>query len=246
MLISGFTVIIAMAGMLLSGDKTFTSFAIGTMTVVAVAMIGSLTVLPAVLSKLGDQVEKGRIPFVHRLRRDDGEGGRFWGTILRPVLRHPAISAVASAAVLVALALPAFHLHTADSGLDALPKSQPELKAFHAHRRRVPGWRRRCDRGASRAATALRVQAAIADLKTKALASGEMQNPIQTRQEPVTAPRTQVDDPARRRAARTRSRTTRSQRCARELVPATHRHRSPVWSTPWAAARRVRTTSTRR
>ena len=68
-LISGITVIIAMAGMLLSGDKTFMSFAIGTMIVVAVAMIGSLTVLPAVLSRLGDQVEKGQIPFLHRRRK---------------------------------------------------------------------------------------------------------------------------------------------------------------------------------
>ena len=56
-----------MAGMFLSGDKTFMSFSIGTMMVVAVAMIGSLTVLPALLSKLGDRVEKGRIPFVGRL-----------------------------------------------------------------------------------------------------------------------------------------------------------------------------------
>ena len=82
-LISGFTVIIAMAGMLLSGDKTFMSFAIGTMMVVAVAMIGSLTVLPAILSRLGDKVEKGRIPFLHRLRRDNGDGSRFWGAILQ-------------------------------------------------------------------------------------------------------------------------------------------------------------------
>ena len=88
-LISGITVIIAMAGMLLSGDKTFMSFAIGTMMVVAVAMIGSLTVLPALLSRLGDKVEKGRIPFVHRLRRDNGDGSRFWSAILKPVLRHP-------------------------------------------------------------------------------------------------------------------------------------------------------------
>ncbi len=68
-LISGFTVIIAMAGMFLSGDKTFMSFAVGTMIVVAVAMLGSLTVLPAILSVLGDKVEKGRIPFLGRLRR---------------------------------------------------------------------------------------------------------------------------------------------------------------------------------
>ena len=60
---------IAMAGMFLSGNKTFMSFSVGTMLVVLVAMIGSLTVLPAVLSKLGDRIEKGRIPFVNRLRR---------------------------------------------------------------------------------------------------------------------------------------------------------------------------------
>ena len=128
-LISGFTVMIAMAGMFFSGDKTFMSFAIGTMLVVFVAMIGSLTVLPAVLSVLGDRVEKGRIPFLTGSRRAS-DGGRFWGAILRPVLRHPVISAVASAAVLVVLALPALQLHTAESGLDAMPKSLPELRGL--------------------------------------------------------------------------------------------------------------------
>ena len=182
-LISGFTVIIAMAGMLLSGDKTFMSFAIGTMLVVAVAMVGSLTVLPAVLSKLGDRVEKGRIPFLHRLRRDSGDGGRLWGAILRPVLRHPVISAVASATVLVVLALPALQLHTADTGLNALPRSQPELQAFRAIDAAFPG-------GATAAVVAIKsddsagIRTAIADLKTKALASGEMQNPIQVERSP--------------------------------------------------------------
>ena len=176
-LISGITVIIAMAGMLLSGDKTFMSFAIGTMMVVAVAMIGSLTVLPALLSRLGDKVEKGRIPFVHRLRRDNGDGSRFWSAILRPVLRHPVVSTVASVAVLVVLALPALHLHTADSGLDMLPKSQPELKSFHRIDDAFPG-------GPTGAVVAIKgedtakLRSAIADLKAKALASGEMQNPI--------------------------------------------------------------------
>src|ERR1700710_1144057 len=73
-LVSGLTVITAMAGMLLSGDPTFTSFAVGTMTVVAVAMFASLTVLPAVLSKLGDKVERGRIPFLGRLRQRRAPG----------------------------------------------------------------------------------------------------------------------------------------------------------------------------
>ena len=68
-LISGITVMIAMAGMFFSGDKTFMSFAIGTMMVVAVAMIGSLTVLPAMLSWLGDRVDKVRVPFIGRLKQ---------------------------------------------------------------------------------------------------------------------------------------------------------------------------------
>ena len=63
----------AMAGLFFSGDSTFRSFGVGTIMVVAIAMLGSLTVLPALLSKLGDRVEKGRIPFVGKLRRPSGE-----------------------------------------------------------------------------------------------------------------------------------------------------------------------------
>src|SRR3954464_14127912 len=99
-LISGLTVLASMAGMLFSGDKTFTSFGIGTAIVVAVAMLGSLTVLPAMMSKLGDRMERGRVPVLWRLRSRSGEP-RFWKAILRPVLAHPVASAVASAAVLV-------------------------------------------------------------------------------------------------------------------------------------------------
>src|SRR3954449_597412 len=125
-LISGFTVMIAMAGMLLSGDKTYLGFGIATIMVVGIAMLGSLTVLPALLSKLGDKVERGRIPFLGRLRRSSGEN-RFWKSILTPALRHPAIAATAAAAVLVAMALPVLHLHTAQSGMDALPNSAPTV-----------------------------------------------------------------------------------------------------------------------
>jgi uncharacterized membrane protein YdfJ with MMPL/SSD domain len=125
-LVSGMTVIAAMAGLLFTRDKTFVSFGIGTMLVVLVAMIGSLTVLPALLSKLGDRVEKGRIPFLGRFRRASGEN-RFWSRILTPALRRPAVSAVAATALLLAIAAPVVHLHTAQSGLDALPKSAPTV-----------------------------------------------------------------------------------------------------------------------
>src|SRR6201747_1223097 len=73
-LVSGLTVMIAMAGMFLAGNVTFTSFAVGTILVVAVAMLGSITFLPAVLSKLGDRIEKVRVPIIGRMRhRNHGE-----------------------------------------------------------------------------------------------------------------------------------------------------------------------------
>ena len=91
-LISGLTVMVAMAGMFLTGDKIFASFGVATILVVAIAMLGSLTVLPALLSRLGDRVDRLRVPFVGRLRRDDGEG-RIWGAIVDRVLRRPVLSA---------------------------------------------------------------------------------------------------------------------------------------------------------
>jgi uncharacterized membrane protein YdfJ with MMPL/SSD domain len=125
-LISGLTVMIAMAGMLFAGDKGYVGLGLATMMVVGVAMLGSLTVLPALLSKLGDRVEKGKIPYVHRLRRTSGEN-RVWKRILTPVLRRPGIAAALSGAVLLAMALPVLNLHTAESGMDALPNSAPTI-----------------------------------------------------------------------------------------------------------------------
>ncbi len=128
-LISGFTVIIAMAGMMFSGDKSYLGFGIATMMVVGIAMLGSLTVLPALLSKLGDRVEKGRIPYLHRLRRDSGEN-RFWKKILAPPMRRPGIAAAVAGGALVVMALPVLHFHTAQSGLNALPNSAATVETI--------------------------------------------------------------------------------------------------------------------
>src|SRR5213080_3878733 len=125
-LISGFTVMIAMAGMMFSGDKSYLGFGIATMMVVGIAMLGSLTVLPAVLSRLGDKVERGKIPFLHRLRRPSGDN-RFWKAILTPALRRPGIAAAIATAALVTMALPVLHIHPSQSGLDALPNSAPTV-----------------------------------------------------------------------------------------------------------------------
>ena len=83
-MISGLTVIIAMAGMFITGDATFISFAVATVSVVAVAMLSTLVVLPAVLAWLGDRVEKGRIPFTRRLAASRPEASRASGAIVRP------------------------------------------------------------------------------------------------------------------------------------------------------------------
>jgi RND superfamily putative drug exporter len=125
-LISGFTVMIAMAGMMFAGDKTYLGFGIATMMVVGIAMLGSLTVLPALLSKLGDRVEKGKIPYLHRLRRDSAEN-RFWRRILKPAMRRPGIAAAVAGGALLVMTLPVLHMHTAQSGMNALPNSAPTV-----------------------------------------------------------------------------------------------------------------------
>jgi uncharacterized membrane protein YdfJ with MMPL/SSD domain len=136
-LISGITVVIAMAGMYLGGAATFLSFATGTILVVAIAVVGSLTVLPAVLSKLGDRVNKGRVPFLRPERRT-GEA-RGWSWVLDRVLKRPVVSMVAAGAVLVVLAIPVLHIHTADSGVDGLPRSLEVMQTYDRMQAAFPG-----------------------------------------------------------------------------------------------------------
>ena len=137
-LISGFTVMIAMAGMFFAGSRVFTSFAVGTIMVVAVAMLGSLTVLPAMMSALGTRVDKGRIPLLHRLRRGTGES-RLWNLVLAPVMRWPGIAAAISATALVALALPVLHMQTALPGASSLPRNIPIVRTYDRIQKAFPG-----------------------------------------------------------------------------------------------------------
>src|SRR6266496_3450304 len=178
-LISGITVLIAMAGMLFSGDKDFKSFAVGTIMVVAVAMLGSLTVLPAVLSKLGDRVEKGRIPFLGRLRRPSGEN-RVWSKVLTPALRHPVIAAAASAAVLLAMAVPVLHLHTAQSGIDGLPRNAPTVETLDRIQDAFVGTADPAVIAVTTPSTdSAEFKNAYNAFRGKALASGQMHGPVQ-------------------------------------------------------------------
>ena len=177
-LISGLTVIVAMAGLLLTGDPSFSAMGAATMTVVAVAMLGSLTVLPAALSKLGDNVDRARVPFVGRLRRDDGEG-RIWGAIVDRVLRRPVLSLVVAGGLLVALALPAVGLRTAQPGVETFPQDLAAVQTFNRVQASFPGTEipanvvlRAPD------VNAPEVRAAIAELAEQAVASGRMHEPV--------------------------------------------------------------------
>jgi RND superfamily putative drug exporter len=124
-LVSGLTVMTAAGGLMLSGNSVFTSLGLGTILVVLVAVLGSLTVLPALLSKLGDRVEWGHLPFL----RSNGES-RIWRAFLRPALRYPKITVVGAAAVLLAIASPALHMHTRDDGVSDAPQNLPVVKAY--------------------------------------------------------------------------------------------------------------------
>jgi RND superfamily putative drug exporter len=179
-LVSGLTVIIAMAGMFLAGNLTFVSFATCTIAVVAVAVAGSLTFLPAMLTWLGRKgwTEKGRVPILGRRRHETRNTSRVWGWVLDRVLRRPLVSAVASAAVLVALALPALGMHTITSGLEALPNDIPVVKTYDRIQTAFPG-------GPQPAIVVVQaddvrtpaVAKAIEELQSQALATGEVSRP---------------------------------------------------------------------
>lgn len=128
-LISGITVLIAMAGMFIASNKIFTSMAFGTMLVVLCAVVGSLTVLPAALSKLGDRVDRGRVPFFGRRKHAAGES-RFWGYVLDRVLRRPIVSTALAAGLLVAAAFPLFGMHTKLPSFTDMPKELPIVQTY--------------------------------------------------------------------------------------------------------------------
>jgi uncharacterized membrane protein YdfJ with MMPL/SSD domain len=116
-LIAGATVALAVAGQYAIGSPVFNGIASGTIAVIACAVAGSVTVLPAVLELLGSRIDKGRIPFLPRLHADAADA-RFWPALIDRVLRRPVVSLLLSAGVMVALAVPAVGLHVAKPNAD--------------------------------------------------------------------------------------------------------------------------------
>ena len=170
-LVSGLTVMTAMAGMFLMGTRIFQGFGVGTVLVVAISLIGSLTVLPAVLSKLGDRVDRGRIPFLSRRRRES----RVWQALIGGVLRRPVLWGGLAALLLILLAIPALRLHTAESGVQGLPRDLPVMQVIARADKAFPGGPLPAEVVVSAPdVTAPPVTAAIAALERKAAASGLM------------------------------------------------------------------------
>ena len=177
-LISGLTVMTAMAGMFLTGDEIFASLAVATILVVAIAVLGSLTVLPALLGRLGDKVDRLHVPLVGRLRRGDGEG-RLWGTIVDQVMRRPLLSAVLAGGLLVALAIPAFQLRMVTAGPDTFPQSLPVVQTYNRMQQAFPGTALPANVVVKAPdVNAPVMKAAIQRLEERALASGRMHDPI--------------------------------------------------------------------
>jgi uncharacterized membrane protein YdfJ with MMPL/SSD domain len=177
-LISGATVLIAMAGMFVAGSRIFSGMAIGTMLVVLCAVIGSVTVLPALLSKLGDRVEWGRVPYFGRRRHGAAES-RFWSFVLDRVLRHPVVAIAVASTLLLAAAAPALSMHTKLPGFTDMPTDLQTVKTYKAVIQAFPGAPTPAQVVVGAAnVRAPAVQAGIKRLEAAALASGQMFQPI--------------------------------------------------------------------
>src|SRR3954454_1859912 len=139
-LFSGIAFVLAMFGMLLVPDTVLRSLALGAILVGIVSVTAALTLLPAVLSLLGDRVNALRIPVVERRAiASAGSEGRFWSVLVGRVMKRPLVSLVAATALLLAVAAPVLSINTGQSGLSTLPDRFPSKQGFDALNRDFPG-----------------------------------------------------------------------------------------------------------
>ena len=136
-IVSGFAVIVSMAGLYVVNDPTFSSLATGAIIVVAVAVLGSLTVLPALLSELGRWVDRPRVPLLWRVNRRIGRGG-ISRRLLAPVMRHPKTSLLVSGVIVAGLAVPALQMQLSEGTLKTLPQDIPEVQTAQAIEKEFP------------------------------------------------------------------------------------------------------------
>lgn len=180
--VSGVTVCVAMAGMLFTGIAEFEAMGLASLMVVAVAMVGSVTVLPALLSLLGERVEKGRVPFLRRRRGNGGsQNSRFWTAVLDRVLAKPLLAAAVATGTLLAVAAPALGMKTQNLTLDQeFGDSLPIVQTYNRVNAAFPG-------GSDPAEVVVKaddinapeVRAALADFRERAVSSGASRGPVE-------------------------------------------------------------------
>ena len=243
-LISGATVLIAMAGMFIAGNKIFTGMAIGTMLVVLSAVIGSVTVLPAALSKLGDRVDRGRVPYFGKRKHAAGES-RFWAFVLDRVLRRPVASIAIAGGLLLLAASPLLSMHTKLPSFTDMPRELPIVKTYKSVIAAFPG----APTPAELVVRAPDVRAArrAGDDRAVRAAGGRDRADVPADHDRSRAPTTRSSTSASRSpaTATTRPRSPRSRRCAPSSCR-TRSARSRPSSTRSPARRPARTTSTSR
>jgi RND superfamily putative drug exporter len=159
--------VIAMIGMLLVPSNVMKSLAVGAISVGIVSVLAALTLLPALLGKVGDGVNKLRVPWLGRnIGEASAQEGRFWGAVVRAVMRRPALYLVTFGALLIAAAIPTLGLNLGASGVSTMPDRLESKQGFEALARDFP------QAGSSPALIAVvgnvrtpRVRAAIAGLR---------------------------------------------------------------------------------
>ena len=124
---SGLAVMISIAGLFMLDDPLFKSMALGTIAVVFIAVVGSLTFLPATLAILGDGVNRLRIPY---FGRDREEGSGPWSRVVRGVMRHPVPYAIVTAGLLLVAATPVLRLHIGQTDFSSFPDTIDSVRAL--------------------------------------------------------------------------------------------------------------------
>jgi uncharacterized membrane protein YdfJ with MMPL/SSD domain len=139
-LFSGSAFVLAMLGLLLVQSTIMRSLAVGAILVGISSMVAALTLLPAVLSLLGDRVNRLRIPIVGRnIGREERTESRFWGAIVHRVVERPTIYLVGAVIVLVVLALPLLGMNIGTAGISTLPDRLVSKQGYIALQESFPG-----------------------------------------------------------------------------------------------------------
>jgi putative drug exporter of the RND superfamily len=177
--VSGLTVMATMSGLLLVGGGPFSGIALGTIAVVGIAVAGSLTVLPALLSWLGPKADAGRIPFLGR-RQAAARPSRAWAALARRVVARPVIWGGVAAIALLALAAPALGLRLGEPAVDA-PKDAAVVTTMDAIHRAFPQTPAPAEVVVTgQDVTGPKVTAAVGALRSQAASGGAIHAPVTT------------------------------------------------------------------